>query len=38
MEKEKANLGLATNEELLNELKTRIEIHWDLKYRTVDSD
>jgi len=29
-------LGNATNEQLLEELKTRIEIHWDLNYRTVD--
>jgi hypothetical protein len=29
-------LGLATNEELINELKVRIEIHWDLDYRTVN--
>lgn len=38
MEKEKANLGFATNEELIEELKTRIEIHWDLGYRTVDGE
>ncbi len=29
-------LGNATNEMLLDELKTRIEIHWDLQYRTID--
>ena len=34
---DKPNLGLATNKELLEELKTRIEIHWDLNYRTIDS-
>ena len=36
MNKEKPNLGLATNKELIEELKTRIEINWDLNYRTVD--
>ena len=30
-------LGNATNEELINELKTRIEINWDLNYRTTES-
>lgn len=28
-------LGNATNAELIDELKARIDIHWDLKYRTV---
>jgi hypothetical protein len=37
-EPEKANLGLATTRELLDELKTRIDVHWDLNYRTVDGD
>ena len=29
-------LGLATTRELLDEIKARIEIHWDLDYRTID--
>ena len=31
-------LGNATNEQLLDELKTRIEINWDLNYKTIDMD
>ncbi len=35
-EEEKANLGLATTRELIEEIKTRIEIHWNLDYKTVE--
>lgn len=31
-------LGLATTRELLEEIKVRIEVHWNLDYRTVDGD
>jgi len=31
-------LGNATNEQLLNELQARIEIHWDLKYKTANNE
>ena len=34
---EKANLGLATTRELLDEIKARIEMDGQLDYRTVDS-
>jgi len=35
-EEEAPKLGLATNRELIEELKTRREIHWNLGYRTYD--
>ncbi len=34
---EKANLGLATTRELIDELRARIEIDGKLEYRTIDS-
>jgi len=33
-----ALLGNATNQQLLDELSTRIKMHWDLNYRTVRKD
>lgn len=33
---DEAYLGLATTEELLNEIKTRLEVEGLLSYRTVD--
>lgn len=35
---DRPNLGLATNRQLLDELHARIEVHWDLDYRTVELD
>ena len=32
---DKANLGLATNADLIDELRVRIEIHGNLEYKTV---
>jgi len=32
----KANLGLATTGELIDEIRARIEIHGNLNYKTVD--
>lgn len=31
----KPNLGLATNADLLDELRARIELHWALDYKTL---
>ena len=36
--KEKANLGLATTRELLEEIKARIEVDGQLDYRTVNDE
>ncbi len=35
---EKANLGLATTRELIEEIKVRIEIDGNLDYKTIESD
>jgi len=32
------NLGLASNAELLDELRTRIEVHGNLNYKTVGNE